>query len=392
MRVHDPAVRTLPDEPGGTPCGPTSSLKLPRRRRRAGRRDRMAGVSPGRCRRRGPARMPRRLVLDANRFLRATLGVRLTPASWFRSDPRSQGPHVDRALMLTMPQLATALITGANQGLGLAIAEAYVEAGASVCCARATRRCSSERATRSLASQRQPSGSSCSRRRLESRRTCRRSLSTSAASVFAHVHVLVNNAGVYGPMGADRGGRLGGRGVGRWRSTSTDRCCRAARCCRISSSSATARSSSSRAAARPTRCRASAPTRRRRRPSCGSPRAGARRARLRHRRQLHRARRAQHADARRSARRRARTRSARTFYERMIRTSQGGDAARTGAALAVFLGSAASDGITGKLCSARSGIRGRRCRSASRRSRRHRHLHAAPHRARRIAAARGADR
>ena len=49
----------------------------------------------------------------------------------------------------------------------------------------------------------------------------------------------------------------------------------------------------------------------------------------------------------------------RGFYERMKKTPrQGGTPLERGAALAVFLGSAASDGITGRLLSAPSGIRG----------------------------------
>ena len=92
-----------------------------------------------------------------------------------------------------------------------------------------------------------------------------------ALALFPQVHILVNNAGVYGPMGADRDRSTGTTWVRAMEINSTARCCRAARCCRTSKRSATARSSSSPAAARPIRCRGSAPMRRRRRRSCGSP-------------------------------------------------------------------------------------------------------------------------
>ncbi len=69
-------------------------------------------------------------MLDANRFLggdaRAAIARHRVRRAW--------GRHRDDA---GRSKAATALITGANQGLGLAIARAYVEAGASVLlCAR----------------------------------------------------------------------------------------------------------------------------------------------------------------------------------------------------------------------------------------------------------------
>ena len=71
---------------------------------------------------------PQLLVLDANRFLGATLGSD-RPVSF-----RCRGT----AAVMSQPLPGrNAVITGANQGLGLAIAEAYVAAGASVLlCAR----------------------------------------------------------------------------------------------------------------------------------------------------------------------------------------------------------------------------------------------------------------
>ena len=93
-----------------------------------------------------------------------------------------------------------ALITGANQGLGLAIARAYVEAGASVfLCARDAIRLDVARAeVAALARPGQqviamPGDVSC---RADVER-----VAEAAFEAFPQVHILVNNAGVYGPMG-----------------------------------------------------------------------------------------------------------------------------------------------------------------------------------------------
>ena len=93
-----------------------------------------------------------------------------------------------------------ALITGANQGLGLAIAVAYVEAGASVLmCARdgarlaAARRDVAAHAGHGQVVEAEPADVSDPQAvdRLVAR----------ALALFPRVHVLVNNAGVYGPLG-----------------------------------------------------------------------------------------------------------------------------------------------------------------------------------------------
>jgi 3-oxoacyl-[acyl-carrier protein] reductase len=93
-----------------------------------------------------------------------------------------------------------AIITGASQGLGLAMAMAYVEAGASVMlCARDEVRLASARgqvAARASAGQ-----------RVEVMRADvaapadAAALVAAALAAFGRVHILVNNAGVYGPMG-----------------------------------------------------------------------------------------------------------------------------------------------------------------------------------------------
>jgi NAD(P)-dependent dehydrogenase (short-subunit alcohol dehydrogenase family) len=93
-----------------------------------------------------------------------------------------------------------AVITGANQGLGLAIAEAYVAAGASVLlCARDEKLLDDAR--QSIAA------SASSGQTVDAIRADVSSLddvtrlAARAFEIFAQVHVLVNNAGVYGPLG-----------------------------------------------------------------------------------------------------------------------------------------------------------------------------------------------
>ncbi len=93
-----------------------------------------------------------------------------------------------------------AVITGASQGLGLAIAKAYVAAGASVLmCARSKTQL--DEARREVASAAgtgqhvEAEGADVSSASDVTRLTGR------ALAIFPQVHILVNNAGVYGPMG-----------------------------------------------------------------------------------------------------------------------------------------------------------------------------------------------
>jgi NAD(P)-dependent dehydrogenase (short-subunit alcohol dehydrogenase family) len=93
-----------------------------------------------------------------------------------------------------------AIVTGASQGLGRAIAEAYVDAGASVCiCARDTNLLEDVRrdlAARAADGQRVEATAADVSSAADVDR-----LVSGALKAFGQVHVLVNNAGVYGPMG-----------------------------------------------------------------------------------------------------------------------------------------------------------------------------------------------
>jgi NAD(P)-dependent dehydrogenase (short-subunit alcohol dehydrogenase family) len=93
-----------------------------------------------------------------------------------------------------------AIITGASQGLGRAIAEAYVDSGASVCiCARDETLLNDVRrdlAARAGAGQRVEAIAADVSRPDDVER-----LMAGAQKAFPQVHVLVNNAGIYGPMG-----------------------------------------------------------------------------------------------------------------------------------------------------------------------------------------------
>jgi 3-oxoacyl-[acyl-carrier protein] reductase len=93
-----------------------------------------------------------------------------------------------------------AVITGANQGLGLAIAEAYVAAGASVLlCARDEKLLDDARQAIAASAS---SGQTVDAIRADvSSLDDVTRLAARAFAIFPQVHVLVNNAGVYGPLG-----------------------------------------------------------------------------------------------------------------------------------------------------------------------------------------------
>jgi NAD(P)-dependent dehydrogenase (short-subunit alcohol dehydrogenase family) len=94
----------------------------------------------------------------------------------------------------------SALITGANQGLGLAIARAYVAAGAGVVmCARDGALL--EQARSDVASQAAGEPRVLAHRADVSKRDEVEHLVATALAAFPDLHVLVNNAGIYGPMG-----------------------------------------------------------------------------------------------------------------------------------------------------------------------------------------------
>jgi NAD(P)-dependent dehydrogenase (short-subunit alcohol dehydrogenase family) len=93
-----------------------------------------------------------------------------------------------------------AIVTGASQGLGLAIASAYVDAGASVLmCARDATALDAARHT--IAARVRPGQIVAAVAADVSVSADVDSLVRHAITLFGRVHVLVNNAGVYGPMG-----------------------------------------------------------------------------------------------------------------------------------------------------------------------------------------------
>ena len=93
-----------------------------------------------------------------------------------------------------------ALITGANQGLGLAIARAYVAAGAGVMlCARDADLL--DRARAEVAALASPGQTVLAMPADVSQRDQVGELSAATLNAFPELHILVNNAGVYGPMG-----------------------------------------------------------------------------------------------------------------------------------------------------------------------------------------------
>ena len=94
----------------------------------------------------------------------------------------------------------TALITGASQGIGLATARAYVQAGASVLlCARDAR--ALEKTREEIAAVAGPGQLVLARGMDVSRRAEVEGLAAFALQSFPQLHILVNNAGVYGPKG-----------------------------------------------------------------------------------------------------------------------------------------------------------------------------------------------
>jgi NAD(P)-dependent dehydrogenase (short-subunit alcohol dehydrogenase family) len=93
------------------------------------------------------------------------------------------------------------VITGASQGLGLAIARASVEAGASVfLCARDE--AALGRARDDIAALAAPGQQVLAQRADVSNQDDVDRLASAALAAFPQLHALVNNAGIYGPFGA----------------------------------------------------------------------------------------------------------------------------------------------------------------------------------------------
>lgn len=93
-----------------------------------------------------------------------------------------------------------AIVTGASQGLGLAIAEAFVRAGASVAiCARSTEQLElGAEKLRALAGEGQRVGAIVAD---VSKPEGAKSVAELALALGGRIDILANNAGVYGPMG-----------------------------------------------------------------------------------------------------------------------------------------------------------------------------------------------
>lgn len=94
----------------------------------------------------------------------------------------------------------TAVITGANQGLGKAIAQAYLEAGANLfLCARDEKKLF--KVQDQLRSHCNPGQRVEAIRADISRREDVGQMASQALTAYPQIHILVNNAGVYGPKG-----------------------------------------------------------------------------------------------------------------------------------------------------------------------------------------------
>lgn len=93
-----------------------------------------------------------------------------------------------------------ALVTGASQGLGFAIARAFLNAGADVLiCARDAEKLEESRAV--LSSEFGATRRILARRADVSVQADTEHVAREALAAFPHLQVLVNNAGIYGPMG-----------------------------------------------------------------------------------------------------------------------------------------------------------------------------------------------
>ncbi len=94
----------------------------------------------------------------------------------------------------------SAIITGGSQGLGRAIADAFVSEGADVLlCARGAD--ALEQTCRELSVRTQDGQRVLSLAADVSQRAAAEQLAAHAVQTFGHLDILVNNAGVYGPMG-----------------------------------------------------------------------------------------------------------------------------------------------------------------------------------------------
>jgi len=94
-----------------------------------------------------------------------------------------------------------AIITGASRGFGLAVAQAYLDAGANIMiCARNAKRLEEARAALAMhaGDESRVLAQPCD----VADKTQVSALVQGAINAFGQIHILVTNAGVYGPMGA----------------------------------------------------------------------------------------------------------------------------------------------------------------------------------------------
>ena len=164
----------------------------------------------------------------------------------------------------------SAIITGANQGLGFAIARRFVEAGANVLlAARGAERL--HQAEAALKQHVRPGQIVASQVGDVSRPEDCQAIVSKARETMPGLMILVNNAGVYGPIG-----RIEDNDWDEWVQALQINLFGTVLMCRAVlphlRSTATAKSSTCPAAERRRRCRASVPTRHPRPPWCASPR------------------------------------------------------------------------------------------------------------------------
>ena len=205
MKAHDSAVRMRSGRPLRRPHAVRERhSKRPLKRRRSSSRrtgPRIARWSPNAssspC---GHRSSSMRTAFSSTSSATSPASVTSESAATRRDGPSSTGK--------------TAIVTGGSHGLGLEIARAYVAAGARVLvCARDAT--ALDRARTELESAAPDSGSVATATADVSEPEAVEGLVEYALERFSRIHVLVNNAGIYGPKGLTEDVDLGRVGAGR---------------------------------------------------------------------------------------------------------------------------------------------------------------------------------